>query len=88
VSTPVSTCNKLGLDHCLCITEASVRLRDVMKERHEKTGGNAIRGRSKSPRTAGKIKSRKLLLAENAVAMIEESYMSKFSPEHSYSEAD
>jgi hypothetical protein len=49
---------------------------------------NVIRGRSKSPRTAGKNKSRKLLLVENAAAIREKSYISKFSPEHSYSEAD
>jgi len=59
-----------------------------MKERYERTGGNVVRGRSKSPRTAEKIKSRNLLLAENAAAMIEESYISKFSPERSYGEAD
>jgi hypothetical protein len=59
-----------------------------MQKRYERTGGNVIRGRSKSPRTAGKIKSRKLLLAENAAAKPEKSYVLKFSPEHSYSEAD
>jgi hypothetical protein len=59
-----------------------------MKKRYERMGGYVIRSRSKSPRTAGKIKSRKLLLAENAAAMREESYISKFSPERSNSEAD
>jgi hypothetical protein len=59
-----------------------------MENRYEKTGGNVIRGRSKSPRTAGKIKSRKLLLVENAAAMREKSYISKFSSKHSYSEVD
>ena len=59
-----------------------------MKKGYEVTGGNVIHGRRKSPRTAGKIKSRKLLLAENTAAMREESYISKFSSEYSYSEAD
>jgi hypothetical protein len=56
-----------------------------MKKRYEITGDNLICGRSKSPRTAGKIKSRNLLLAAE---MREERYNSKFSPEHSYREAD
>lgn len=62
--------------------EASVCLHDLMKKMYVRTGGNVIRGRSKSPRTVAKIKSRNLLLAENAAAMREEGYMSKFSPEH------